>query len=402
MEKKLILRISVVSVVIVALLLITIFIIIPELSILDCVNRSEYTYQSPENINDGFEVGSLDEVNIDSMLIEMAVKEIRCGRYPEVHSMLIFKDDMLVFEEYFTGHKWQYDAPNHHGELVNWNMSISHNIHSDTKSITSACIGIAIDEGFIESVNQSIFDYLPDHQHLNTDGKDKITIEHLLTMTSGLKWPEWSAPYSSMDNPEIGIWWSEKDPVSYILEKPLITEPGTYFIYSGGNMKVLGEIIRYASNMSLDDFSNKYLFEPLEIDNANWTERFESGVINAAAGLFLTPRDMTKVGATFLNSGVWNETQIISEQWVNKSANPYLGNKGIDIPGEDSGILGYSYSWWTKQYSISNMYSASGFGGQHIIVLPEVNTVVVFTGGNYLTYRPPFKILEEYIIPSFE
>ncbi len=397
-----ILRISVVSVVIVVLLLTIILIIIPELSILDCVNRSEYTYQSPENINDGFEVGSLDEVNIDSMLIEKAVKEILCGRYPEVHSMLIFKDDMLVFEEYFTGHKWQYDAPNHHGELVNWNMSMSHNIHSDTKSITSACIGIAIDEGFIESVNQSIFDYLPDHQHLSIDGKDRITIEHLLTMTSGLEWPEWSSPYSSLDNPEIGIWWSEKDPLSYILEKPLIAEPGTYFIYSGGNMKVLGEIIRYASNMSLDDFSNKYLFEPLEIDNANWKERFESGVINAAAGLYLTPRDMTKIGATFLNKGVWNETQIISEHWVNKSANPYLGNIGIDVPGEDSGILGYSYSWWTKQYSISNMYSASGFGGQHIMVLPGVNTVVVFTGGNYLTFRPPFKILEEYIIPSFE
>jgi len=402
MEKKVILRISVVSVVIVALLLITILIIIPELSILDCVNRSEYTYQSPENINDGFEVGSLDEVNIDSMLIEKAVKEIRCGRYPEVHSMLIFKDDKLVFEEYFMGHKWQWDAPNHHGELVSWNMSMTHNIHSDTKSITSACIGIAIDLGFIESVNQSIFDYLPDHQHLSIEGKHRITIEHLLTMTSGLRWPEWSAPYSSMDNPEVGIWWSEKDPVSYILEKPLIAEPGTYFIYSGGNMKVLGEILRYASNMSLDDFSNKYLFEPLGIDSANWTERFVSGVINAAAGLILTPRDMTKIGATFLNSGVWNETQIISEQWVEKSAIPYPSNTWIDVPGEDSGILGYSYSWWTKQYSKSNMYSAGGFGGQHIMVLPEVNTVVVFTGGNYLTYRPPYKILEEYIIPSIE
>jgi len=336
------------------------------------------------------------------MLIEKAVKEILCGRYPEVHSMLIFKDDKLVFEEYFAGHDYQWDGPNHHGELVNWNWSMPHHIHSDTKSITSACIGIAIDEGFIESVNQSIFDYLPEHQHLNTDGKEKITIKHLLTMTSGLKWPEWSAPYSSLDNPEIGIWFSEKDPLSFVLEKPLIGEPGTYFNYCGGNMKVLGEILRYASNMSLDDFSNKYLFEPLGIDSANWTERFESGVINAAAGLILTPRDMAKVGVTFLNRGVWNGTQIISEQWVEKSTTPYPSNIRIDVPGEDSGILGYSYSWWTKQYSISNMYSAGGFGGQHIMVLPEVNTVVVFTGGNYVTWKPPFKILEEYIIPSFE
>ncbi len=367
-----------------------------------CINSSEYTYQIPENINDGIEVGSLNEVNIDSSLIEKAMKEILCGIYTEVHSILIFRDNKLVFEEYFTGHKWQYDGPNHHGELVTWTKYTTHNILSDTKSITSACIGIAIDLGFIESVNQSIFNYLPDHQHLKIDGKEKITIEHLLTMTAGLEWPEWSADYSSLDNPEIDIWYSEKDPISYILEKPLIAEPGTYFQYSGGNMKVLGEILRNATNMTIDDFSKKYLFEPLKIDSTYWTERFENGVINAAGGLYLTPRAMTKIGVTFLNMGVWNESRIISDHWVEKCATPYPSNTGIDIPGEDSGILGYSYSWWMKQYSISSMFSASGFGGQHIMVLPEINTVVVFTGGNYVTYRPPFKILEEYILPSIE
>ena len=146
----------------------------------------QYTYRQPESINDGFDVGSLDEVNIDSVLIEKAVNDIKQGKYKEVHSMLIFKDDKLVFEEYFQGHKYQWDAPKHHGELVIWDRTMLHDIKSDTKSITSTCIGIAIDKGFIESVHQSIFDYLPEHQQLNTDGKDKITIEHLLTMTSGL------------------------------------------------------------------------------------------------------------------------------------------------------------------------------------------------------------------------
>ena len=166
-------------------------------------------------------------------------------------------------------------------------------------------------------------------------------------------------------------------------------------------MDVLGEILRYASNMYLDDFSNKYLFEPLGIDSRNWSQ-FENGVIDATNGLKITPRDMAKIGVTFLNKGVWNGTQIISEQWVEKSATPFPGNHEIDIPGEDSGRLGYSYSWWTKQYSISNMYFTGGWGGQQIIVLPEVNTVVVYTGGNYVTYRPTLKILEDYIIPSIE
>jgi len=161
---------------------------------------SQYTYQPPEDIGDGFDVGTLDEVNIDAELIEKAVDKIHQGKYKEVHSMLIFKDNKLVFEEYFKGHKYKWDAPNHHGELVSWDRSMEHPVMSVTKNITSTCIGIAIDKGFIQSVHQSIFDYLPEHQHLNTDGKDKITIKHLLTMTSGLEWDEWGAPLSSRDN----------------------------------------------------------------------------------------------------------------------------------------------------------------------------------------------------------
>ncbi|GAH86532.1 unnamed protein product, partial [marine sediment metagenome] len=125
---------------------------------------SQYTYGPPEKINDGIDVGSLGEVNIDSTLIEKAVNNISQGRYKEVHSMLIFKDDKLVFEEYFKGHKFQYETTNHHGELVTWDRTMLHSIMSVTKSIASACMGIAIDNGFIESVHQSIFDYLPKHQ----------------------------------------------------------------------------------------------------------------------------------------------------------------------------------------------------------------------------------------------
>jgi len=370
-----------------------------------CDPNIQYTYQPPENINDGFEVGSLDEVNIDSELIEKAVNNIYCGKYKEVHSMLIFKDAKLVFEEYFPGHKYQWDAPNHHGELVTWDRDMLHKIMSDTKSITSACIGIAIDEGFIESVHQSIFDYLPEHQHLNTDGKDKITIEHLLTMTSGLEWDEWSAPLSSSNNDIVGIWFSDKDPISYILERPLVDEPGTSFTYSGGNMIVLGEIIKYATNMNIDEFSGKYLFKPLGIDSFNWYNRFENGVIETGGGLEITPRDMAKIGVTFLNEGVWNWNQIISEQWVEKSATTFPGNTGINIPGTDKKDVGYSYSWWTKQYSESgkeiHMFYAGGWGGQNIFVFPNLNTVVVTTGGTYTSSTRTMTLLEKYIIPAF-
>lgn len=364
----------------------------------------QYTYQHPQHENDGIEVGALHEVNIDSTLIKLAVNKILNGQYKEVHSILIYKDAKLVFEEYFNGHKWQWDAPYHHGELVMWDRTMLHNIMSSTKSITSACIGIAIDKGYIESVHQSIFNYLPDHRHLNIGGKEKITIEHLLTMTSGLEWKEWSAPYSSAENPTIGVWFQEKDPITFILEMPLTREPGKSFNYSSGNMILLGEIIHNATEMSIDEFSKKYVFEPLGIDTAVWAVKFENGV--DANNLMITPRAMVKFGATFLNKGMWDGKQIIPEHWIEKSAIPYPGNYRINVPGEASGRLGYSYSWWTKTFYKSgkriNMYTASGFGGQHIMVFPELKTVVTFTGGNYLTKRPPFKILEKYILPSIK
>ena len=364
----------------------------------------QYTYQESEDIGDGLSVGSLDDVVVDSGLIHKAIKDILRGKHKEVHSMLLLKDGKLVLEEYFTGHKYQWDARKHHGDLVTWDRNMLHAIMSDTKSITSICIGIAIDKGFIDSVDQSIFDYLPEHQHLNTDGKGEITIEHLLTMTSGLQWDEWSAALSSEKNDGVGIWFSEKDPLSFILERPLVSRPGTSFTYAGGNMIVLGEIIRQATGMDIDEFSGKYLFGPLGIYSFDWYNRFPNGVIEAATGLALTPRGMVKIGATFLDRGVWEGNQIVPEEWAEKSATTFAGNTGIDIPGEDSGLNGYSYSWWTKEYSESgqkvHMHSAGGWGGQHIMVLPELDAVVVFTGGNYTTHRPPFEILEDYLLPA--
>ena len=389
------------------LIKITLLISILLLLLISCKQdpSSLYTYRSPEDINDGFEVGSLEEVNINQALIEKAVNEISRGKYGEVHSMLIYSKGKLVLEEYFEGHKYQWDAPKHYGELVNWDKDMIHNIASDTKSITSTCIGIAIDKGFIESVNQSIFDYLPEHQHLNTDGKDKISIEHLLTMTSGLEWDEWNASLSSPSNDTIGIWFSDKDPISFVLERPLIYEPGTNFTYSGGNMIVLGEILRNASGMNLDEFSTLYLFEPLGINNSIWSQ-FENGVIAADGQLKIKPIDMTKIGVMFLNNGLWDGKQIVPSEWVEKSATSYLGNTEIKVPGTDSGRNGYSYTWWTKQYSHSgkeiNMYYAGGWGGQYIMVFPELDTVVVFTGGNYTSKVKNFGIIEKYILSAID
>lgn len=365
----------------------------------------QYEYQQPKKLDDGFDVASLKSVDMDESLIEKAVSGILSGRYGEVHSMLIYKNNKLVFEEYFPGHSYQWDGENHYGDWVTWNSYMKHSVFSVSKSITSACIGIAIDQGFIENVHQSIFDYLPEYENLKLDGKEKITIEHLLTMTSGLEWDEWSAPPSSLDNDIVGIWVCE-DPIACVLERHIENDPGTSFTYSGGNMIVLGEILKNAAGMNIDEFSKKYLFGPLGINTANWSQQFKNGVFEAAGGLEITPRDMTKIGVVYLNNGVWNDQQIIHDKWVMKSADAYPGNTRINIPGVDSGWKSYSYSWWIDSFFKSaekvNMFFAGGWGGQKIIVIPELDAVVVFTGGNYTSTERVFKIFDNYIIPAIE
>ena len=374
----------------------------------------DYIYSQPDRIDDGFEIGSLADANLDVTALGKAVENIGSGKYGEIHSLLIYRNGKLVFEEYFPGHDYLWDGPYFHGNVINWDIDRRHNIHSDGKSITSACIGIAIDQGFIGSVDDSIFDYLPEYQHLNTDGKDQITIEHLLTMTSGLEWDEWGSSYSETTNDVIALWVNCDDPVECILEKPLISEPGTAFTYSGGNMIVLGEIIKNATGRDIEAFSWEYLFDPLEIETPPWRWINDSGVIYAGGDQLLTPREMLKFGVTYLNGGVWEGRQIIPFEWVANSAKPHDGPDNTWLnhllrpipPGEGTwGRRGYSYSWWTHEFSHRDVnfptYWAGGWGGQKIIVLPQQDAVVVFTGANYSSADNTTKILTKYVIPAF-
>ncbi len=371
-----------------------------------CKNYSDipYSYKLPEKLNDNLQVAHIYDVNIDSSLIYRSIKKIKGGALGQTHSILIFRNNKLVVEEYFPGNKYIWEAPGHLGEYVNWGKNDLHNVMSVHKSITSACIGIAVDKGMIQSVDQSIFDYLPDHQRLKTSGKENITIEHLLTMTSGLAWREWGIPYSSIENPMIGIWFTDKDPISYILDVPLIHEPGTEFVYFSGSQIVLGEILKNATGYGIDEFCSKYLFEPMGIAEVQWTHTFDNGVIQCAGALKMTPRDMLKFGVLYLNEGKWDQTELLSENWVESSSKPYSENTEIKIPGEGSGNVGYAYSWYTKRLESGsaeiNIYWALGWGGQKIIIIPEKQAVIVFTGGDYSSGTKHFGLLLDYLIPA--
>lgn len=353
----------------------------------------EYVYQIPEQTNDGWETASLDDVGIDRVKLTEITDIISVGLIPEIHSILIVKNGKLVFEEYFGGHTFNFSGANHHGQYKEYNKNTIHNQASVTKSFTSALVGIAIDLGLISGVDAKVLSFFPEYSDLNNGEKKNLTIEHLLTMSSGLEWNESDIAYADLRNDLIQMW-DVDDPLKYLISKPISFSPGTHFYYNSGLTNMLGEIIYKVSSMKPDVFADHYLFGKLGINNRTW-ERFNNGVVFVSGDLRIRPRDMAKFGYLYLNEGVWNGEQIISKEWIQNSINSFISVNSV---------FDYGYKWWLRNFSINSntyfAYSARGWGGQQITVIPDLDLVVVFTGGNYMTPEPVDEIMIQYILPA--
>ncbi|KKN45269.1 hypothetical protein LCGC14_0684760 [marine sediment metagenome] len=247
-----------------------------------------------------------------------------------------------------------------------------HAIWSCTKSVTSLLIGIAIEEGFIDNVDQTFFEIFPDKwkPSYGNETKKTISIEHLLTMTSGLNWSE----------PDDGFedWPADGYTLDYILDKPLVHEPGTTFEYSTGHTELLSAIIQKRTGMKTSEFARQYLFEPIGIQASEWewTEdawQWGSGALTTIShggfGIYMNPRAMARIGLLALNNGTWDDTQVVPEEWIDISSTSHV-TEGLFAPGTE-----YGYLWWLSP----EYYSASGLFGQRIIVIPEHDIVVVLT-----------------------
>jgi CubicO group peptidase (beta-lactamase class C family) len=373
-----------------------------------CTEQDEFhwPYSPPEDTDDGLEVASLDDVGMDTHVVSQIMDNIYANKYDQIHSVLIYKDGFLVFEEYVEGNRYKWDGLYHYGERIQWHRDSLHVIMSCTKSIVSACIGIAVDQGYIQDVSESIFNYLPDHQQYKNGGIENITIEHLLTMTSGIEWNEWGSAHGSDANDIDALHIHHgDDPVAGVLQRSMKHEPGTKFVYNSGGTNILGEILRNATQKRIDEFAQEFLFDPLGIDLVTWNE-FSSGAIDCGGGARMTSRDMMKFGITFLNDGMYEGTRIISSDWVKKCSESYNDNYPINPPLNDSGRNGYGYSWWTDEVSgggISTyLFRASGWGGQQVNVFPELDMVIVFTGGNYVVKSHYEKIIERFVLPAIK
>ena len=229
-------------------------------------NSNGYIYTVPEQTNDGWETASLTDVGMDRTIIANLMNDLQ-NRNHFVHSIVVVRNGKLVFEEYFSGKDVELDEQvAGSGALKYTNRNFDRNtLHfqgSANKSFWSALIGVGIDKGFIQGTNEKMFTFFPEYNNLSSNDKDKITIEHMLTMTTGLPWDDGSYPIYDPRNDEYQMLFNE-DPVRFVLEKPVVTSPGTNFHYNSGTTFLLSEIVKRSSGISLEEFVEQFLFAPL-------------------------------------------------------------------------------------------------------------------------------------------
>ena len=328
---------------------------------------------------------------LDVARLERLVATLEAGReYPDLHSLLVVRNGRLVLEAYFDG----------------WSADRLHTLQSVSKSFTSALVGIAIDRGAIEGVEETVVDFFPEWlpspsgeatgetlRHLD-ERKRAITIEDLLTMRSGTDYHERGAdsPHSQLNRRARG--WDR-----FYLDRPMIADPGSTFRYDSGGVILLSSLLERRTGLHADAFAERYLFGPLGITEVDWYRNRE-GHPHTGGGLELQPRDMAKFGQLYLQGGLWEGRQVVSAGWVALSTRSHVErSRGHNI--------GYGYLWWIHEpdpdgEGVEPIYAAQGFRGQYIFVVPEHAMVVVVTGGtsSFADEIRPIDMLYREILPS--
>lgn len=291
-----------------------------------------------------WEKDTLENHNIDLESINSIHNTM--DSYP-INAEIIIKDGYIVDEYYKEG----YDE-----------TSIF-TLQSVSKSITSLLVGIAIDKGYIESVDIPISNYFPQILESDSDYLKQITIWHLLTHTSG---------FSLNDTSNWEEWRNSENWVNYILNSSVTSRPGTVFDYFTGNTHLLSAILQQATGKTAYEFGKEYVFDPLDMESVE-CETDAQGISDGGNGFAMNVYDMAKIGQLYLNKGTWEGEQIVSEQWIEESTKAQFERS--------SGSADYGYQWWVRTFGDHgyNAYFAQGHWGQYIFVVPDLNLVVVMT-----------------------
>lgn len=342
------------------------------------IPRVTYTYSKPNDIGDGWETSELITQGFDVAIISNMMESVINEDYPNIDSVTIVRNNKLVLHFFVTRQLTDFDT------WIGNTDPERHILHSTSKSFTSALVGIAIDQGHITSVDvpfYSLFNY-PSYEN-PSPFKDTMTLENALTMEFGLDWDEWALPYSNPQNQLVQLNTNNFDWAKALLDLPIVSVPGTNYTYNTAGTTAIGQAVQNAVGMPLEDFANQYLFYPMQITDAEWA-RTPSNLPIGGSGLFLKGRDLVKFGQLYLDGGSWQGQQLISQQYVADSVSPH-----VDISSWATFSEAYGYQWWLDALSHNGVeretWVTSGYGGQYIFVVPDLELVVGFTGHNYET-----------------
>jgi CubicO group peptidase (beta-lactamase class C family) len=330
----------------------------------------------PEDTGDGWSVSTPEAQGIDSELLSDGLQAIRAGAYPRVDSVVIARNGHLVAEAYFNG----------------YGRDTLHDVRSASKSITSAIVGVAVDQGLL-SIDDTLGELIEDlDAHANPDArKAAIRVVDLLNMSSGLACDDWNRLSPGRET----LMESKAEWVKFVLDLPMVAEPGERSAYCTGGVVVLGHVVATRAGVSLAEFAAAHLFDHLGVGDLEW-HSIENGTVSAGGGMRLRPRDAAKFGELYLNDGVWLGVRVLSEQWVEES------RKIVTTVGTQP----YGLLWWKRGFAVrgevQQAFLAVGNGGNYIVVLPGEHLVVAITGSNYNTRLSdqPVEILERRILPA--
>jgi CubicO group peptidase (beta-lactamase class C family) len=356
--------------------------------------QNAYQYFPPVQLDDGIDTRDLGDTNIDRALIDQLmqrfVQQDENLGYRQIHSLLIYKDGALILEEYNIGNddfiRFEDDiARDSSRPAKQWTRTDKHYIASVNKALTSTVTGIALAEyGFQvdDKISVLLHEISSDFAEPN---KAALSIHHMLTMQLGFTWDEWNSN-------DLALLWKSDDFTEFLLSRDN-AGPGTAWVYNSASPNMLLRALDNTVDGGIRDWAHTHFYSKLGITDYDWVSQ-PDGIPEGAARMHMRPRDMLKVGITYLNNGVWNNEQLIPVNWVENVSKVQVATFAGD----------YSYFFWHRQINGVSYISADGDGGQYINIFPEQNMVIVMTQGNYLEWplyvNQADDIMGNYILPA--
>lgn len=269
-------------------------------------------------------------------------------------AFLIVKDDSIRYEQYWEGYS---------------DSSLS-NSFSMAKSIVGLLIGVAVDEGKIKSIDEPVADYIPEFKE---GEKSKITIRHLLMMSSGLDWNE---GYASLTSQVTEAYYGS-DLYKQVTNLKVASPPGKEWSYKSCDPELLAIILTKATGVPLAEYASEKIWKPVgALNTAQWSLDHKNGLEKAYCCFYSNARDFARFGKLALNDGKWNSKQLVDSAYVSLITHP----NGLTDPETNQPVKVYGYQWWTDNFLNHRVFYMRGILGQYVIVVPDMKLIVVRLG----------------------